>query len=239
MDTNIHSQDAQKGPYEQFGTGSQTTGSSPEPSYVQIPRTPPYSSGGTGSTGVQNPSKKRNGLLALLLSAMLMLGMLLGGAGAGAVMLIAGNASAPAGASAQTTTATAANANTTASSSSASLAVETNQATINSIYKAVSPSVVMITSVVQTGNGRFGTGTGEATGTGIVIDKQGDILTNNHVIEGATSIKVKLADGSEYTATVAGTAPQDDLAVIKASVPSDKLVPAVLGDSFTVKIGDE
>jgi S1-C subfamily serine protease len=157
---------------------------------------------------------------------MLLLGMVFGGAGAGAVMLAAGSypvapttgAAAPVGAATGQTVA----------------AVDLN--TVGAIYNKVAPSVVMIESTIVS-TGRF-SASGQATGTGIVIDAQGDILTNNHVIAGATTIKVLLTDGSEYTATVVGTAPQDDLAVIKAAIPSDKLVPATLGDSSTVQAGD-
>jgi S1-C subfamily serine protease len=117
---------------------------------------------------------------------------------------------------------------------------QANETTINAIYAKLSPSVVMINSVVQSSNGRFGTTTGEATGTGLIVDKQGYILTNYHVIDGASSIKVEFSDGSTYTAQVVGTAQQDDLAVLKVSgVSSDKLVVATLGDSSTVKVGDE
>jgi S1-C subfamily serine protease len=210
-------------------------GPPPEPGYIKIPRTSTYPSGGGSGMGApeKKPGKRRAGILGLMLSAMLILGMLLGGAGAEAVMLISGSSSAlAAGASTQVTTAAA----TITNSSSATLVAQANQATINSIYKTVSPSVVMITAAV-TGNSRSGTGT--ATGTGMVIDNQGNILTNYHVIEGASSIKVQLSDGSAYTATVVGTAPQDDLALIKSDAPSTKLNAVQLGDSSAVQVGDE
>jgi putative serine protease PepD len=256
MDTNFNSQERHdellplsNQAYDDFGTGTtgepsgglpsapySPSGPLPKSNRIEIPRTP--ASTAHAGAGPQKPGKKRNGFVALMLSAMLMLGMLLGGAGAGAVMLVTGNASAlTAGASAQGGTATATPSASASNAASAELVAQTNQATINSIYKTVSPSVVMITSAITT-NGRF-RATGEATGTGIVIDKQGHILTNYHVIQGATSIKVQFSDGSEYTATVAGTAPQNDLAVITAGVPGDKLVPAALGDSSTVQVGDE
>ena len=90
------------------------------------------------------------------------------------------------------------------------------ESTINSIYQQVSPSVVRITSSIQNGNGRFAT-TGEAVGTGMILNTDGDILTNYHVINGATSLIVEMSDGTTHPATVAGTAPQDDLAVIKVT----------------------
>jgi len=205
-----------------------------EPAYLEVERRAPAT--GTsyaGSNGNDKRGKRPSGIVAALLAGMLMLGMLLGGAGAGAVMLAAGGTPSS---SAQSTGTVAAS---TSGASSAELVAQTSQATINSIYKTVSPSVVLITSVVQSSNGRFGTTTGEASGTGIIIDTQGNILTNNHVVDGAQSIKVTFSDGSEYTATVVGTAPQDDLAIIKSDAPSSKLVPATLGDSSTVQVGDE
>src|SRR5262249_25076135 len=68
--------------------------------------------------------------------------------------------------------------------------------------------------------------------------KQGHILTNYHVVENASTISVKLLDGTELTARVIGTAPQDDLAVIQATIPADKLVVAPLGTSANVQVGD-
>ena len=108
--------------------------------------------------------------------------------------------------------------------------------TISAVYKKVSSSVVMINSII-TGTGRNRT-SGEATGSGIVVDAQGDILTNYHVIQGATSIKVELTDGSTYTATVVGSAPQDDLAVIQRPFRLAKVTPATLGNSASVQVGD-
>ncbi len=233
MDTNFNSKDTQNGEYEEAGTGSVDT-SMPEPNYVRVPYAPSYTA--PHSSNGSKPGKKRGGLVALMLSAMLMLGMLLGGAGAGALLLVTGHATL-ASAPAQSTTSSAANTGVTTGTGSAQLTAQVSQETINSIYKALSPSVVMITGIVQSGSGRFGS-TGEDIGTGVVLDAQGDILTNNHVINGASSLKVQLADGSSYTATVVGTAPQDDLAIIKATIPSNKLTPAKLGDSSTVQVGD-
>jgi S1-C subfamily serine protease len=194
-----------------------------EPDYIMVRH---------ASAPPPNPSatahqRTRRGLPALLLAAMLMLSMLFGAGGASAVLLLAGNSTAPI---------TTASAPTTSAPSAAQLVVQADEATINAIYNKLSPSVVEITSLVQ-GTGRFSS-TGQAVGTGMILDKQGNILTNNHVIDGASSIKVTLSDGTEYTATVVGTAPQDDLAVIKANIPAASLVPVELGDSSAVKVGD-
>jgi serine protease Do len=73
-------------------------------------------------------------------------------------------------------------------------------------------------------------------GTGMIIDQQGHILTNNHVVAGATKIQVLLADGNQYAATVVGTDPKTDLGVIQIS--DDKALPhVVFGDSDRVEVG--
>jgi putative serine protease PepD len=95
------------------------------------------------------------------------------------------------------------------------------------VAAAVEPSVVTVT--VQDGEG-----------SGVVLDKAGHIVTNYHVVAGAAggTITVTLSDGRAYRATVVGTDPTTDLAVVKLStVPSD-LTPATLGTSATVKVGD-
>jgi S1-C subfamily serine protease len=80
---------------------------------------------------------------------------------------------------------------------------------------------------------------GTATGSGIVIDDKGHVLTNNHVIEGADKIEVKLGDSeTEYVAKVVGTDPGNDLALLEVHAPSDQLHPLTLGDSSTAEVGD-
>jgi S1-C subfamily serine protease len=80
---------------------------------------------------------------------------------------------------------------------------------------------------------------GTATGSGIVLDDKGHILTNNHVIEGASKIEVKLGESSkEYTAEVVGTDPASDLALLKVEAPTSELTPLTLGDSSKAEVGD-
>lgn len=98
---------------------------------------------------------------------------------------------------------------------------------------AVSPSVVSITV--------GGTGGGGGQGSGVVIDDAGHVLTNNHVISGAAGggkITVTLHDGRAYAATVAGTDPSTDLAVLTLKNPPQDLQPVALGDSDALKVGD-
>lgn len=104
------------------------------------------------------------------------------------------------------------------------------------IAEKVSPSIVAI-SLKTTSRDFFGRvyeGTG--TGSGIIIDNQGHIVTNNHVVEGADDIIVVLHDGKELEATLIGRDSQTDLAVIK--VDPDNLVVAELGDSSKLKVGE-
>jgi serine protease Do len=77
-----------------------------------------------------------------------------------------------------------------------------------------------------------------ALGSGFVISKDGFILTNNHVIDKATEIKVKLESGKEYDATVIGNDPKTDLALIRVKLDADFPAPAHLGDSDTIRVGD-
>jgi S1-C subfamily serine protease len=121
--------------------------------------------------------------------------------------------------------------------------------TVAGVYKAVSPSVVTV-MVKQTRAATPPRGTqplqpqlpqqpdAEGEGSGVIVDAQGHILTNEHVVNGATDISVRLADGSEYAAKVVGTAPDSDLAIVQASIPADKLAVATLGDSSAVQPGD-
>jgi putative serine protease PepD len=78
----------------------------------------------------------------------------------------------------------------------------------------------------------------QAQGSGFVYDAAGHVITNYHVVEGATSLTVTFADGSTYDATVVGSDPSTDLAVIKVDAPSDELHPLALGDSGDVAVGD-
>src|SRR5690348_12557180 len=82
--------------------------------------------------------------------------------------------------------------------------------------------------------------TGSGLGTGIVLDKQGDILTNDHVVEGANRFNVSFdSSDTTHSATLVGTDPSDDLAVIKLTNTSGlNLQPVTLGDSSTVQVGD-
>jgi S1-C subfamily serine protease len=101
---------------------------------------------------------------------------------------------------------------------------------INQIYKADGGGVAFIESKVTEG---------VDSGSGIVLDDEGHILTNNHVVEGGNEITVSLeAEGTAYPATVVGTEPNSDLALLKIEAPASKLHPLKLGDSDNVEVGD-
>jgi S1-C subfamily serine protease len=82
-------------------------------------------------------------------------------------------------------------------------------------------------------------GGGTATGSGFVIDTAGHVLTNNHVVAGAQTIRVKLGSSdTSYDASVVGRDPATDLALLKINAPSSDLHPLALGDSSSVQVGD-
>ena len=76
-----------------------------------------------------------------------------------------------------------------------------------------------------------------AEGSGFVWDKEGHIITNNHVVENATEVEVFFEDGTSAPATILGTDPDADLAVIQVDLPADELVPLPLGDSEALDVG--
>jgi S1-C subfamily serine protease len=77
----------------------------------------------------------------------------------------------------------------------------------------------------------------QGAGSGFIWDKDGHIITNNHVVDGADKIRVTFADGSSAEAKVVGTDPDSDLAVLKVDVSADRMQPVELGDSTQVKVG--
>jgi S1-C subfamily serine protease len=130
------------------------------------------------------------------------------------------------------------------------------QGTLENIYTAVSPSVVNIRVVQQVdpsnaGNSEipgfpfFNVPQGgvpdqqfqSGLGSGFVWDQDGHIVTNNHVVSGADRIEVTFSDGTSVPATLVGTDPDSDLAVLKVEVPADQLQPVKMGDSNAVRVG--
>jgi putative serine protease PepD len=110
---------------------------------------------------------------------------------------------------------------------------------VNQIYRRAYRGVVEIT-VTEGGTASPipGGGQAQAQGSGWVYDSDGHIVTNDHVVDGATSIKVRFWDGKSYSATVDGTDKSTDLAVIKVDAPSSELYPLAVGDSTQLQVGD-
>jgi S1-C subfamily serine protease len=116
---------------------------------------------------------------------------------------------------------------------------------VNQIYRHDGQGVAFISSELKSeepsGVSPFGEpeGGGVATGSGFLIDTEGHIITNNHVVEGADKVEVKLGSSDKtYTAEVVGTDPATDVALLKVDAPADSLHPLSLGDSSKVEVGE-
>lgn len=124
----------------------------------------------------------------------------------------------------------------TAPSASMYAQVEAIDQVLINLYERVSPSVVHITSKTQS-VGYFGVVPSEGTGSGFVLDTNGHIVTNNHVIAGATNVQVVLANGVTLDVQVIGADQYYDLAVLSVDAPANTLTPLEMGDSSQLKIG--
>lgn len=108
---------------------------------------------------------------------------------------------------------------------------------VRNVATMVKPAVVQITNQqVQLDQFNQSYSVPAGVGSGVIYDKQGHILTNNHVIDGAENLQVSLPDGRTFTAKLIGADPQTDLAVIQIS--GDNLPVAILGDSTQLQVGD-
>jgi S1-C subfamily serine protease len=110
------------------------------------------------------------------------------------------------------------------------------------VYASVNKSVVNITTESEAG-GLFGDETSTGTGSGFVIDRQGHIMTNYHVVEGtedgAGNVQVTLFDGSTFDARVVGLDASNDVAIVTIKAPSEKLFPVAMGDSSRLQVGQK
>jgi putative serine protease PepD len=174
----------------------------------------------------------RNTTLAVLATAVLAGG----GAGAAVYALAAGGSSKTV---VDRITATAPPVASVSNSSSSDMSV-------GDIYKANEKGVVEVDVTLSgsssnspfPGGGEGGTQAEAAEGTGWVYDNAGHIVTNEHVIAGATSVKVAFGDGKTYDATIVGSDPSTDVAVLKVNAPASELQPLTIGDSSAVAVGD-
>jgi putative serine protease PepD len=110
---------------------------------------------------------------------------------------------------------------------------------LTQLYKNASPGVVDITVTTTASGGFGGGGSGQAEGSGFVIDKNGNIITNAHVVAGASSIKVRFQNGKTAKATLVGTDDSTDIAVIKVDPAASPLQPLTLGNSAGVQVGED
>ena len=226
----------QQAPYNQSASqqshpGQQAHLGSP---YTSVPTTPGgYAPAGaresfyatSNVTGSENGSKRRRGPGWFALVASVVVASLLGAGGAvGAIKALDAR---DGGASQRSSAAPTAIATggTTKTVNSAGQAPDWE-----AVSAAVSNAVVSIA---------VATDKGEALGSGVIFDKEGHIITNNHVVAGASKIQVTLADGRVYDAETTGTDPATDLAVIQLKNAPDNLTVAQLGDSDKLATGQD
>jgi 2-alkenal reductase len=110
--------------------------------------------------------------------------------------------------------------------------VTENERYFADVYNRVSPSVVSIYVSGSSRSRQF-----EAGGTGFVIDTNGHIVTNNHVVEGADVIEVNFVDGTIVAGRIVGVDPDSDIAVIKVDIPAERLTPVSFGNSDELFVG--
>ena len=132
----------------------------------------------------------------------------------------------------------------TAASTAHELAVANGRMTISEIYKRAAPGVVQITSTTSVSpsdlfRGQFAAPPQQALGSGFVLDKAGHIVTNYHVVEGASDIKVSFSNQDTVKATVVGSDPSTDIAVLRVRASASALTPLSLGDSDQIEVGDQ
>jgi S1-C subfamily serine protease len=116
--------------------------------------------------------------------------------------------------------------------------VTTDEKNNQEVYNALSPGVVNITSTTYVRD-FFSVVPQQGGGSGSIIDKQGHILTNYHVIQGAQELDVALSNGKHYKARPVGEDPDNDLAVIKIDAPKDELTVVPLGNAKDLFVGQK
>ncbi len=154
--------------------------------------------------------------------------------GGGVVAVLGGSGDDPSGAPVSSTVTATDGPATTAPTTPAATAVD-----FSAVYARRRAGVVSITATVPASTqGGPADGTSTAEGSGVVIDDEGSILTNDHVVEGATRVTVELASGTTVPATVVGTDQSTDIALLDIDVPAADLDPIPLGDSSALAVGE-
>ena len=204
--------------HPEFHQAQQQTGFGEVPPMSQKPHTP--------------KNKKHSRVLALGLCGVAAACLLFAGGAVVGNMAFGGNANSDSGASASTSDSAPTlqiNSKPTSDSSNSSDNYDTADGMAGEdIYKKVNPSVVSVISTTAEGTG---------SGSGVIMSKDGYIITNNHVVDGAQSVSVQLSDGTSLDAKIIGTDEQTDLAVIKVTPTSD-LTAAEFGDSDELEPGE-
>ena len=204
--------------HPEFHQAQQQTGFGEVPPMSQKPHTP--------------KNKKHSRGLALGLCGVAAACLLFAGGAVVGNMAFGGNANSDSGTSASTSDSAPTlqiNSKPTSDSSNSSDNYDTADGMAGEdIYKKVNPSVVSVISTTSEGTG---------SGSGVIMSKDGYIITNNHVVDGAQSVSVQLSDGTSLDAEIIGTDEQTDLAVIKVTPTSD-LTAAEFGDSDELEPGE-
>ncbi|GFO87440.1 hypothetical protein BUFA31_06040 [Butyricicoccus faecihominis] len=204
--------------HPEFRQAQQQTGFGEVPPMSQKPHTP--------------KNKKHSRGLALGLCGVAAACLLFAGGAVVGNMAFGGNANSDSGASASTSDSAPTlqiNSKPESDSSNSSDNYDTADGMAGEdIYKKVNPSVVSVISTTSEGTG---------SGSGVIMSKDGYIITNNHVVDGAQSVSVQLSDGTSLDAEIIGTDEQTDLAVIKVTPTSD-LTAAEFGDSDELEPGE-
>ena len=204
--------------HPEFRQAQQQTGFGEVPPMSQKPHTP--------------KNKKHSRGLALGLCGVAAACLLFAGGAVVGNMAFGGNANSDSGTSASTSDSAPTlqiNSKPTSDSSNSSDNYDTADGMAGEdIYKKVNPSVVSVISTTSEGTG---------SGSGVIMSKDGYIITNNHVVDGAQSVSVQLSDGTSLDAEIIGTDEQTDLAVIKVTPTSD-LTAAEFGDSDELEPGE-
>ena len=204
--------------HPEFRQAQQQTGFGEVPPMSQKPHTP--------------KNKKHSRGLALGLCGVAAACLLFAGGAVVGNMAFGGNANSDSGASASTSDSAPTlqiNSKPESDSSNSSDNYDTADGMAGEdIYKKVNPSVVSVISTTAEGTG---------SGSGVIMSKDGYIITNNHVVDGAQSVSVQLSDGTSLDAEIIGTDEQTDLAVIKVTPTSD-LTAAEFGDSDELEPGE-
>jgi putative serine protease PepD len=205
------------GPAHALGAGQQAPVADPSAAYGGAPQgpaggffpPPPDHFQGPPTATLPPQPRKQRGMGAVVVAAVIA-GLVGGGAGFGGAYALLGDRG-----------------TTLSSAPQGSSSVNAAPGSVTAAAQTVLPSTVDIRATLAQG---------EAEGSGVVLTANGDILTNNHVVAGSRELTVTMQDGSELPATVVGTSPSYDIAVIRVQGASG-LTPATLGDSNSLQVG--